>query len=997
MKLKSLLYFIPTLLIAAVIIVSFQSSDEAVYSPREANNGLSKSAQGAIDYYQMVNADPATGKINPDDVLALKNAMDRLPQNNSRGPEDLNFVEMGPDNIAGRIRGIESDPANPERMWTGGVSGGLFRTDDGGLSWEFMEGFNENMMVSSICLLGNGTLYVGTGNINELSNGEGSSGFLGNGLFKSTDQGETFELVSDFEPGTLNSSDDWSRVNRMERNPLNPNSLWIAFGGGVREYIDGNDDLEPRADGLPSGSASGTDIDISADGQTVVCVISDNVFISRDAGQTFEDVSGGNAELPTSGVGRTEFALCPNDPNYMYAFMSTSAATGSNGYLHSVWASEDGGENFDQIAFNSNNGTLTFSPCISANGQCWYDQDISVNPENCEEIFLGGVRVYKWEKSNSGPIFGQWDQAAFQTQGIPGQYVHADIHYFHWTSDNTLYLGTDGGVFVSPDQGLQFFAANRFLNITQLYDMDFGPQGQVLGGSQDNGCMYIDFLGNTLQEARDIPGSGDGFDVEHSQLNSDVMFTSSQNSVVLRSNDGGNNTSVISPYANGPFYTVQEYWETDEDFDSPQTVQFVNFTTDTIFANEEINYASQSLGLPLTFETPNTVFPGDTIELPDPVSTWYATSSSGSNPLSISRNAANFNSTDFDWILPFNAIGGTITKMKFSPDGNHLYVGTSAGRLTRISGLANVYSPEEADYTFRPANNETVINVATNDTIEGNLNSVDFSAASYTFLDGTPVTYKVNVAQIKSTNSNAVTGIAIDPNDNERVAISIGGYLTSTSHVMLSESGQSTLSDDTFQPIWNEPGGINGIERMPVYSVSFDMDNPGRIIAGTEYGIFVSENDGGTWEECNNTGLPGGMGRVPVYELLQQTLPPSEGVWNTGQIYAGTHGRGFWTSGDFVVSVDDIVEEEVALVDGLTIYPNPVNDNANIRFELSERNDVELRIYDIKGNLIFSQSKLNMSSGQRTMEFNVADFASGIYVVNLRVKDQVQFGKFVKQ
>ncbi|NND77657.1 MAG: T9SS type A sorting domain-containing protein [Flavobacteriales bacterium] len=994
MKLRSTLYLIPVCLIAVTAYFQNEQNNEPSYEPRTSSEDVAQSAAGQFEYRKMMNADPETGEINKEHVLELRNAMDRLKPTANRDAEDLVWTELGPDNIAGRVRAIESDPANPSVLYAGGVSGGLFKTEDLGNTWEFVDGLNSNLVISAISILGNGNIYVGTGNSNEGISGSGGSGFLGNGLFKSTDGGETFEVVSDFEPSTLSSGDDWSFVNRLIRDPNDPNAVWIAFGGGFRKYIDGNDDLEPRADGLPSGSAVSTDADISTDGSVISCVIADNVFISTDGGQNFEDRSGNGLPLPST-VNRAEFAMCPDDPSRMYAFMSNGS-----GYLHSCWASDDFGQTFDQIAFSSNNGTSDFSPCISANGQCWYDQDITVVPGDCDKVIIGGVRLYRWEKAVADPIFGQWEQIAFQNGQQPGNYIHADIHYFHWTSDNVLFVGCDGGVYRSEDNGNSIYPTNRYLNVTQLYDMDFGPKGQVIGGTQDNGSLYIDFLGNTLQEARSV-GGGDGFDVEHSQFNEKVLFTSIYNGFVARSNDGGVNSSGFGPYETGPFYTVQEFWETDNDPNNTSEVSYVNFTTDTIFAGDTIPYLSQSLGLSLEYETPETVFPGDTVFLPDNVSTWYATSSSGTNPLSISRKAANFNTTNFEWMTPITSITGTITKMRFSADGNHLYVGTSGGRVDRISGLAEVYSPEEASIAFRPANNDSIISMTTNDTIVGGLNNVDFSADSYMFFDGTPVTYKVNVTTIRGAGGNGITGIAVDPNDPERVALSTGGYSTSSSHVLLSESAQSTQDNDTFDGVWSAPSGINGISRMPVYSVTFDKLNPGRIIAGTEFGIFVSENDGGSWQECNfdpSTGKQT-IGRTPVYELLQQTYTfADQAVWNENTIYAGTHGRGFWfAGGDFTVDVEDITNlEDSKLIDGLNVYPNPLTETGTIAFNLNEMNDVEFSIYDMSGNLISSQGIMNMSAGQRNIQFDASGLANGIYIANIRVKDQVQFGKFIK-
>ena len=993
MKLK-LLLFTFALISGIVAFNLFNNSVEGpTYEPRDANH-IALEAAGQFQYNKMINSDPFTGELDLQARLQLRDHIVNQRRNeNDRSSDALTWVELGPDNIAGRVRAIESDDNNTMRMFAGGVSGGLWSSQDGGLAWSKVEGFDA-VAVTSIAILGNGNVYVGTGSQREyIIGGAGVWGnaFYGRGLFKSTDGGENFEIVSDFEPNSLNNNDSWSSVDRLVADPNDPNKVWIAYGGGMRAYIDGNDDLEPKADGLPSSNtADGTDIDISDDGQVIACIISNQIYISSDGGQSFEDRSGGSNPLPTGGVARNELTLDPQNPNNIYVSMSNGS-----GYLHSVWASDDTGQTFDQIAFSSNNGNNDFSPFA---GQGWYDQDITVVPGNPNRVLLAGVATYRWEKAIDDPIFGQWDQATFGTdnfQGFPGLNMHADAHYYHWTADGNLYVGTDGGIYFSPDQGLSYFEANLNLNITQNYDMAFGPKGQVLGGTQDNSCPYIDFSGNTPSEARRLNG-GDGFDVGHSQLNDDVLFMSSQNSNVTRSNDGGNNISNFSPFPSGPFYTVLDYWETDQDFDSPETVIYSNVTQDTIFDGETINYASKSLSVPLEFEAPDDILPGDSLILPDPVSTWYATASSGSSPILISRNAANFNTTDFEWIAPTpnNYYSGTILNIKFSPDGDHMYVGTSGGRLYRVSGLADVYSPEEADISFRPANNDTIISVTSGDTIKANIDDVDFSADTYTFLDGTPIDYKVGYHQIypaSGQTSGSITAIAIDANDNERVAISMGSYNASVDKVVISNEAQSTTENTTFSNAWNPGSAI--LESMPVYSITFDKLNPDRLVVGTEFGIFISEDEGDSWAECFN-----GMGRVPVHELLQQTLTEEEyGVWNENVIYAGTMGRGFYYAGDFAVGVDELEELEIPVVSGLNIYPNPLTSDGTVSFKLNEANDVKFSIYNLAGNLVETKMYNNMSTGQRIIEFNAADLANGIYLVSLQINNTVEFGKFIKQ
>ena len=123
MKFKSLLFVLPAVLIAGIFFLNENQSEEVTYTPRENTSQSNESIDGAVEYYNMINADPETGKINQDDVARLRAAMKRLPIQNSRGPADINFREMGPDNIAGRVRAIESDPDSPETLYAGGVSG----------------------------------------------------------------------------------------------------------------------------------------------------------------------------------------------------------------------------------------------------------------------------------------------------------------------------------------------------------------------------------------------------------------------------------------------------------------------------------------------------------------------------------------------------------------------------------------------------------------------------------------------------------------------------------------------------------------------------------------------------------------------------------------------------------------------------------------------------------------------------------------------------------
>ncbi len=227
--------------------------------------------------------------------------------------------------------------------------------------------------------------------------------------------------------------------------------------------------------------------------------------------------------------------------------------------------------------------------------------------------------------------------------------------------------------------------------------------------------------------------------------------------------------------------------------------------------------------------------------------------------------------------------------------------------------------------------------------------------------------------------SGAIRDMAVDFNNPNRLAICRPGY-SNIDHVEISDVAGTTSNDDSFENAWNPPGNLS---LMPVYSVQFDISTPNRIFAGTEYGTFVSDDLGDSWEECNSN-----MGRVPVYALEQQVLTQDdmingsgEIVYNEGAMYAGTFGGGLFYLGSYVLGVEDFEDDATSL--NLNIYPNPMNSVGALNLDLDESANISINILDISGKVIKTMPQGRMSAGEHTIQFGVREFAEGTYLLNV--------------
>lgn len=536
---KSILAIL-SLLFSIVIALSYlqegyPSTDEAALLQASAQKFEEKTHSfiGAYEYLMQMKASPKTGRIDAADVRKAHQAADKLAKNRAKKSNEIDWKFLGPNNVGGRTRAILVDNDNSQRMIIGGVSGGIFTSNDGGLNWtdhpqntEFL-----SLSISAIAQAPNGDIYVGTGeNFDGRSYGQGKLGntvLPGTGVYKSTDRGESFQLLESTIPSISNNNNniyniDWAAIQDIEVSPLDANRIYVATSRGIQISQDGGETWA-KANGI-SSTAVAYDIAVAADG-TAHAVASSRYYKAVD-GLNFNDNSTGNniGQFEISANNKV-LAMSPSDNNYLYIVTVTNA-----GCLRKVWHSQNGGETW--IIIGEGNSVF-FNPMSNGqNCQGWYDLCVVVDPANRERIFLGGVTLWSWSSQDN---WNQLDGGNFP------YYVHPDKHtlVFDPNDSNKLYIGSDGGIAQSLNAQITFptfEAINQGYFVTQFYDVAASLEGSVIGGTQDNGTVFVAADGSSIyEEFHPYITGGDGGFCEISKIKPLAYFVSAPNGGIKRS------------------------------------------------------------------------------------------------------------------------------------------------------------------------------------------------------------------------------------------------------------------------------------------------------------------------------------------------------------------------------------------------------------------------------------------------------------------------------
>ena len=598
--------------IAFVWGVNPQADSISNYTPRTIIEGADGEAAGAAEITRMLLGDIETGEINSQGLSELRAKV--LKKSTEQGKSnlrntDLVWTEMGPDNIGGRTRALAVHPDDEDVIYAGAVSGGLWKSNDGANTWSQVTSF-PSLMVGSVAVANNGDVYVGTGSVFEGGGGDGGSGFRGRGIWWSNDSGQTFSIVDGTDPGQFSSA-DFSATDALVKHPIVDDLVWYGSSNSFGYIQNGVITIGPTSNGPPAGVS---DIAIAHDGSyMLVAAINGRVYRSTtNTLLEFEPIfSGGTntGNLPQSGIGRCRIDISQDDASHAFALYSTSGGL-FYGLYYSDGASQEG----------------TWSECWPGGvddytplprNQGIYDLALGIKKGEPDVAYVGGISLWRAGPNQQAEIAA----APFDSPGFPYG-VHADIQDIVFTESGTMFVTCDGGIYKSEDGGISYTECNHNYNVTQFYGIAHSAGEAVLGGTQDNGSLFIPggdyFL--SAQSAVEVHG-GDGFDCAISQVTESIehsyaWFAASQNGGLTRGifapgeyvNLGGFYDNEIIELIDksgdlGQFYTCLRLYEDTEDENSQRSVIVVNPFGETITDSTFTLYTSNQ-NLPFEWTIP---------------------------------------------------------------------------------------------------------------------------------------------------------------------------------------------------------------------------------------------------------------------------------------------------------------------------------------------------------------------------------------------------------
>ncbi len=409
----------------------------------------------------------------------------------------------------GRTRAILVSSADTSRIFVGSVSGGLWRSDNAGVSWSAINDQTSNLSVT--CITENPfnpkEIYYGTGEI------RGSAGPSGNGIYKSEDGGLTFNLLA--STGIA----DMRYCNFIEHSRVDSSIVWVGTTRGLFYTKDSGKNWTKMPTSF--GSSAVSRIISFPDSSVMVSVLSNRIYKSPKGHLgVFTAIT--EPTFPTSGLGHILIANCRAVPNTIYAWFTTNEYLAPAGTDKGVFRTDDGGLTWART-----------SPDVIKTGsaQQLYCQMLGVHPKNPNYVMVGAQSA---AYSRNGGL--NWTTC---------QTGHADNHVAYPAGNSTydVFMGNDGGIYRGNWQTLA--AAPKDMSKTyansQYYAGNFGLNGQTcVGGTQDNGSWR--YINGALSKM----AGADGAYAHLSQQEPNLGYYSIQNGETYRKDNFSNNGSSFT-------------------------------------------------------------------------------------------------------------------------------------------------------------------------------------------------------------------------------------------------------------------------------------------------------------------------------------------------------------------------------------------------------------------------------------------------------------------
>jgi photosystem II stability/assembly factor-like uncharacterized protein len=393
--------------------------------------------------------------------------------------------------VGGRIRAILPHPADPNTLWLGAATGGVWKTTDSGATWRAQGDSMASLTVSTMVMDAGNTIYAGTG--------EWSQGHFGAGVFRSDDGGATWQFLPATDPGTNNH---WRYVSRMVAHPTQPGVIIAGAWRGIYRTVDGGATwtrvyrLTPIGTETFFNHAHDIEFDPNNPNNMAAGLVGGAIALSIDAGLTWQmqPIADNPTDLSSSTSRRVELAYAKSRPGRIYALMDRDGGT--------LYRSDDGGATWE---------LLSNPKLLGAQGS--YDNTLWVDPFDDRTLIAGGVDLMR--STNGGATWTAFQSGtatsaeAYRTLNTTRTVIHPDFHWlvsatgYDGTANRRVLLGGDGGVFRIEDAHTTLFDSTiqpngwqrlngDSLRVTQFYGVAASPSPKpfLAGGAQDNGVVF---------------------------------------------------------------------------------------------------------------------------------------------------------------------------------------------------------------------------------------------------------------------------------------------------------------------------------------------------------------------------------------------------------------------------------------------------------------------------------------------------------------------------
>ena len=685
----------------------------------------------------------------------------------------------------GRVTAVEGLQEKPHTYYMGAVGGGVWKTTDAGQTWN-------NITQGQLDVAGIGAVEVAPSDRSVIWVGTGSGGVRGNispgeGVYRSTDGGETWEYVGLPESG---------HIHKIAVHPKDPDVAYVAALGsvfgpneerGVYRTTDGGENWERVLH--VSQETGAIEVKMHPDNPRILYAVMWKaerkpwaMFSGADEGGIYKSKDGGDSwtklarGLPSQ-VGRIGISVSPADPDRVYALVeSTRDSMG-------LYRSSDAGKSWELV---NTNRSLTARP--------WYYMHVTAAPEDVDELYVSGEGFYG--SVDGGESFRPYDTPHGDHHDLWINPEHPDI----WIQ------GNDGGATVTFTAG-ETWSTQHNQPTAEFYSVTTDDQYpyRVYAPQQDNSTM-------TLPSVRT-----DGLAKESHWVNA-----------------GGCETGPVAVDPENPMITYSG---------CKGRVSRLNRATDQeqsvwVYPLEYHGRPNQELKYRRQWTSQITFSPHDPDRLYHTSQYVHVTTDEG---------------------MTWDTISPDLTRWD---EHEELHETPPGGPLTYDNTGVEIYG---TIFAFEESPVEEGLYWAGSD--DGAVHISRDGGESWQ--DVTPEGMELH---------STVDEIAPSPRDPGTAYMAVHRY-------RMDDMQPYIYRTDDYGQSWELlTGGQNGIPSdHPVRAISVDPESEGLLYAGTEYGLFVSFDDGAHWQS------------------LQQNLPPTpvrDLEVKRGDLVIATHGRALWIMDD---------------------------------------------------------------------------------------------------